>query len=172
MKKILLLWIVLGVISAHGLTLEELKMQKRFGIGVSAAGPLSLMGVEIDVNFTEEFSVSAGLGTAMDYNTWMLKGKYYFLGKWVSPYFALGVANWWTGQASNGDLKPSSFTSKFFDPNDDLSNGFSLWLVYPAFGVQFMHPMGIGFYAEIQYFFKLLNFANGLYAGTGVHWYF
>lgn len=174
MKIFMVFGVLLLCAFSHGAsaTLQELKMQKRFGVGVSAAGPLSIMGLEIDVNLTEEVGVGLGFGTGIDYSTFMAKGRYYLMGKWVSPYLAVGVANWWSSQRPSGDLKPSILTSKFLDPNQDLSNGFSLWMIYPAFGVQFMSAMGLAFYAEMQYLVKMFSFANNLYAGVGVHWYF
>src|SRR4051812_49308480 len=71
-------------------SLEDLKMRKRFGLGMSAAGPLSMVGIEADVNITEDFSVSGGIGTGIDYSTFMVKGRYFLLGEWVSPYIGGG----------------------------------------------------------------------------------
>lgn len=156
---------------SDSLSLEEFRMQKRFGIGVSAAGPLSLLGIEVDVNFTENFSVSAGIGTALDYSTLMIKGRYFLLGKSVSPYFGAGLARWWSNGTTDGNLSPSILKETFLPADIDLSKGFSVVLAYPCFGVQFMHPMGLSVFAELQYMFKLMTFASGLYAGLGVHWY-
>ncbi len=151
--------------------LEEIKMKKRFGVGLSAAGPLSVLGLEADINLTESISISAGLGTGMDYSTMMIKGKYYLLGDQVSPYFAAGIARWWTDGTNEKNIGPSVLANKFLE-QADYSKGFNVWMFYPAVGVQFIHPLGFSIYAEAQYLFKMFNFANGTYAGLGVYWYF
>ncbi|MCB0416619.1 MAG: hypothetical protein KDD39_03145 [Bdellovibrionales bacterium] len=153
-------------------SLQQLRMEKRFGFGVSAAGPLSLLGLEIDINLSEEWSIGGGLGTGLDYNTMMVKARYFMLGKSVSPYVGAGIARWWSKGTSEASLSPSLLSEKMIDPGTDLRNGFDVFMVYPCLGVQFMHPMGMAVFAELQYFFKLFNLANGAYAGLGMHWYF
>ena len=152
--------------------LSELRMRKRFGVGFSAAGPLSILGMEIDVNLTENFSIGAGIGTGLDYSTFMVKGRYFLLGEAVSPYVAAGFARWQSDGSTPTRLAPSMLTQTFLAPGYDVTQGFEVLLVYPAIGVQFMHVMGMSVYAEAQYLFKLFDFANGLYAGMGIHWYF
>lgn len=155
-----------------GLTMEELRMQKRFGIGVGAAGGLSVLGLEIEINVSENVSFTGGVGTGVDYSTFAVKGKYFLLGKTVSPYLAAGFARWWSPGTREKNLGPSVLVNRFLDDNTDISKGFSVFMIYPALGVQFLHAMGLSFYAEVQYLFKLVNFANGTYAGAGVSWFF
>src|SRR4051812_39090628 len=71
--------------AAAEVTLSELKMQKRFGVGMSAGGPLSVLGLLVDVNLTEVFSIGLGVGTGLDYSTSMIEARYFLPGKWVSP---------------------------------------------------------------------------------------
>ena len=174
MKRLLLFFAIVVSLPSFGSTtgrLEELKMNKRFGIGVSAAGPLSVLGVEIDINLTEQFSIGGGIGTGLDYSTFAVKGKYYLLGETVCPYFAAGLARWWTNGTKEKNIGPSVLANKFLDTYD-YTNGFNVWILYPAVGVQFFHSMGFSVYAELQYLFKLFSFSNGTYAGMGVYWYF
>ena len=154
------------------MSLQDLRMEKRFGFGFSAAGPLSLLGMEFDINLTEEFSIGGGMGTGLDYNTIMVKGRYFLLGKTVSPYIGAGFARWWSNGTNEDSLSPSMLLEKFLPADVDLTDGFNLFLAYPVLGVQFMHPMGLSVFAEIQYFFKIFSLANGAYAGLGMHWYF
>ena len=151
---------------------DELKMQKRFGIGLSAAGPLAVMGIEADVNFTADFSISGGLGTGLDYSTFMVKGRYFLPGSWVSPYVAAGVARWWTDGTKETSVGPSVLRNKFLDAGYDATNGFDVWILYPALGVQWMLPVGAAFFIEAQYLFRAFTFSSGTYAGAGMHWYF
>ncbi len=146
--------------------LEELKLKKRIGLGVVAGGPFSVLGLEIDINVTEEISVSGGLGTGLDYSTFTIKGKYFLLGEKFSPYIGAGLARWWTDGTSETNIGPSILKNKFLSDSNYI-NGFNIWLLYPALGVQYIHPSGVSFYAEIQALFKLPTFANGTYAGLG-----
>lgn len=153
-------------------SLETLKMDKRFGIGVSAAGPLAIFGIEIDINVSEDFSLSGGIGTGMDYSTMSVKSRYYLLGKNVSPYIGLGMARWWSNSVASRDLAPS-FLSRSFLPDDFRpENGFNVFMIYPVLGVQYLNVMGLEFSAEVMYLVKLMNMASSPYAGVGVHWYF
>ena len=151
--------------------LEDLKMQKRFGIGLAAAGGLSVLGIEADFNLSEVISISGGIGTGLDYSTFAVKAKYYLLGESVSPYFAAGVARWWTNGTREKNIGPSVLVNNFLETRD-YTDGFSIWILYPAVGVQFFSAMGVSVYAEVQYLFKVFNFANGTYAGLGAYWYF
>jgi len=176
MKRLLLVLLfglyVPSTLLAAEITLGELRMERRFGIGFSAAGPLSMLGMEFDFNLTEEISLGAGVGTGLDYSTFMIKAHYLLLGKSVSPYFGAGLARWWTSNKMEGSISPSVLANRFITADEDLSDGFSVWMAYPVAGVQFMHPIGLALFAEVQYLFKLFSLANGTYAGLGMHWYF
>lgn len=158
-------------LAAESWNMADLRMKKRFGIGASAGGPLSMFGLEADFNLTEDLGISTGIGTGLQYSTFMVKGRYFLLGETVSPYIALGVARWWTDGTRETRVSPSVLANRFLGPDTDLSNGFSVWFLSPAIGVQFMHRTGFSVFAEVQYFFKLINFANGTYAGAGIHFY-
>lgn len=173
MKRLALVWLLAQSITVFGAAkVEDLKMRKRFGVGVSAGGPLSMLGIEFDVNLREDISLSGGMGTGLNYNTMMLKGRYFLLGDWVSPYLGMGIARWWTNGTKGTELSPSVLSNKFLGPNVDPRGGFDVVMLTPAMGVQFMHPMGLAVFAEIYYLFKLVDFSNGTYAGMGMHWYF
>lgn len=173
MKAFVAVAFLLFVTTAFGgTTLEDLKMEKRFGIGISAGGPLSILGIEADVNFTDQFSVSGGVGTGIDYSSLMMKMRYALLGKWVSPYFAAGFARWWSAGTNARNVGPSILSNNFLPRGYDTTKGFDVWMLYPAFGVEFMHPAGVAFFGEIQYLVKLFDFAGGFYGGLGMHWYF
>lgn len=152
--------------------LEQLKMSRRFGVGVSAGGSLAVFGVEADVNITENFALSTGLGSGIDYSTFMVKGRWFLMGEWVSPYVGLSLSRWWTNGTTETRIGPSILANRFLAGTTDYSQGFNVWLMSPSLGVQFMHPKGFAVSAEIQYLFRLFSLANGTYAGMGIHWYF
>lgn len=158
--------------SSASTSLASLKEEKRFGLGLSGGGLLSVMGAEIDVNVTPEVSFSMGLGTGLDYSTFMMKTRLFLPGAWVSPYLMAGVARWWTNGTNEKNVGPSVLRNKFLEGDNDHSDGFNVWLFSPGLGVQFMHPLGFAFFAEVQYLFRLFSLANGTYAGAGMHWYF
>jgi hypothetical protein len=172
-KRLLIVVCLLGSITATAaMQIGDLKMKKRFGVGISGGGPLSMLGLECDVNLSEDISLSLGTGTGLHYNTFMVKGRYFLLGDWVSPYLTMGMARWWTSGTKGTDIGPSVLTNRFLSPGDDPRRGFDVVMLTPGLGVQFMHPMGLAVFAEIYYLFRLVNFANGTYAGMGMHWYF
>jgi hypothetical protein len=152
--------------------LDELKLEKRFGIGFTAGGPLSVLGVEAAANITENFNMSIGVGTGLDYSTLAIKGRYFLLGKTVSPYIGAGFARWWTDGTKEKALSPSLLVNGFLPANYDPSKGFSVVTFFPCIGAEYMHPFGIAIYAEVQYMVELFSLASGAYAGMGVHWYF
>jgi len=173
MRRLILI-VSLAIVSSSwgsGRSIEDLKMDKRFGIGVTAAGPLAIMGVEVDINITEQFSMSGGVGTGNDYSTLDIKARYYLPGKSVSPYIGAGLAHWWSSGTKSASPGPG-IIQKFLAETPDPSQGFSLFIVYPTLGVQFLHSTGFEVSAEVEYLIKLFDLASGPYAGVGVHWYF
>jgi hypothetical protein len=178
-SKLVALVLLVSVVggSARGATastsnLETTKLAKRFGIGFSAGGPLAVLGIVSDVNITSNFSVGMGFGTGLDYNTFMISGRYFLLGEWVSPYLGLAVARWWTDGTNASKVSPTLLADKFLGAGYDYTKGFSVFLLSPSVGVQFMHPMGFAISAEVSYLFRLMDMANGTYAGMSAHWYF
>ena len=161
-----------GSTEGNRLGVEELKERKRFGIGLSAGGLLSMLGIEADVNLSSTTSLSLGVGTGLDYNTMMAKLRFFLPGQWVSPYFGIGVGRWWTDGTRETNVGPSLLSNQFLVGVTNLTRGFDIWLASPSLGVQFMHPVGIGFFAELQQIFRIPSLANGTYGGLGIHWYF
>lgn len=161
-----------GTGSTSQTNVEELKESKRFGLGISGGGLLSMLGIEADINLSGAVSFSIGIGTGLDYNTMMAKLRFFLPGQWVSPYLGVGVGRWWTDGTRETKIGPSILANQFLGGRTDHTQGFNVWLVSPSLGVQFMHPAGIGFFAELQQIFRVFSMANGTYGGMGIHWYF
>lgn len=142
------------------------------GLGISAGGPLSIVGVELDVNVMPELSVGVGYGTGIDYQTLMSKARFFLLESWLAPYVGGGLARWWTGGTKEKRLAPAVLANKFLTSADDPAAGFDAWLLYPCVGLQLLHRTGFAVFAELEYLFRLPALGHGLYAGTGLHWYF
>lgn len=158
--------------ATSSLTLEELKMDRRFGLGLAAGGAYALLGIEADVNLTENLSISGGIGTGGEFSTFSVKARYFLLGRSVSPYVGAGMARWWSDGTRAANFGPSVLMNRFLEPGTNPENGFSVFILYPALGVQYLHGSGFSFSAEVQYFFRVFSFANGTYAGLSAHWYF
>ena len=159
-------------LAPHRPAWDEVRSQKPFGLGLSAGGALAVMGVELDVNLDDSWSVTAGVGTGLDYSTATVKARYALVSHWISPYLALGIARWWTAGTKETVFTPSLLNERFLRNETDFSRGFSLFLAYPAVGVQLLHPRGVDVYFEADYLTKLFDFSGGLRMGLGVHWYF
>lgn len=154
------------------LPLQDLRLQKRFGVGIAAGGGVAMFGIEVDVNLTEDYSLSGALGTGIDYSTFAIKGRYFLLGREFSPYLGLGFARWWTNGTQERNVAPAILKNEFLADEKDFADGFSVYILYPAFGVQFLHQSGFSMSAELQYMFRMFNFSNGTYAGLSAQWYF
>lgn len=168
---LLVVLVVLPKTITAAIEVEDLKMKRRVGLGLTAAGPLSVLGLEVDINISEKVSLSMGLGTGLDYSTFAVRGKYFLMGEKFSPYIGGGLARWWTDGTSETNLGPSILKNKFLSGND-FSNGFDVWMLYPTVGIQYMNPTGFGLYAELQALFKIPSLANGIYSGLGALIYF
>jgi hypothetical protein len=149
----------------------DLRMQKRFGIGFGAAGPLAVFGIEADFNITEQISATVGFGTGVDYTSWMAEARYFLFDHWISPYLGVGLARWWTDGTKEKRLGPSALTQNLLPGGTNPENGFSLFMFYPALGVQLYHPMGFALSAEIEQLFRLFSLGNATYGGLSFHWY-
>lgn len=156
---------------APSFSLDDLKMKRRFGIGLAGGGSLAILGIESDINLLPEWSLSIGLGTGIDYSSFSVRTKIYLPGEWVSPYLGAGVARWWSDGTTVQRFSPSMLHNQFLDGANPES-GFNVWLVYPMAGVQFMTRYGFAVYAEFQYFFRLFTMASASYGGAGFHWFF
>ncbi len=151
--------------------LIELRLKRRFGVGLSAFGELALFGIEADINISEELSIGTGIGTGLHYSSFMVKARYFLLGENVNPYFGFSFLRWWTDATKEEKLFPPILREKFLPSSQNSSGGFDILLVTPLVGVQFMHITGLSLFVELQYLFKLFDFKNGLYAGLGIHFY-
>lgn len=151
----------------------ELKTTRRFGVGFSAGGPLGVFGIDMDVNLSEFLSLGGGFGTGFDYNSFMFKARYFILGTRVNPYIAFGFARWYsrTGIDDPKSVRPGLLVRNFLK-GEDLSGHFAVNFLFPAIGVQYLHPWGFAVFGELYYFLKLNGIAHASYAGLGFHWYF
>ncbi|NBX91818.1 MAG: hypothetical protein EB078_10360 [Proteobacteria bacterium] len=171
MKKIICLIALVITNLTYASFMADFRLERRFGVGLGVGGPLSVLGLEVEFNLSSDVSLVGGIGSGHDYSTFAARGKYFFLGDQVSPYFLLGFARWWSQGTTQTDVGPAVLKNIFLQ-GEDPRQGFSVWTVYPGIGVQFIHDSGFSMYAEAHYLFKMPSFSNGTYAGLGASWFF
>jgi hypothetical protein len=156
---------------------SDIKLDHRFGAGLMVAGQAGLMGVSIDLNFNPFFSTTAIIGTGYDFSSLGFKAQYYILGTSVHPYIGAGYAYWWAspGITNIKNSYPGLIDSSLLSEEQIINafaNGFNLHLIYPTFGVQFIHDSQFSLAGEIMYLFDITDFSGSPYFGISSHYYF
>lgn len=158
-----------------GISLRE---KKRVGIGTSVAGPLGVLGVMLDVNLTARDSFLAGYGTGFSYQAYTFQYKRMLAGEWLLPYMALGLSRWYTTGENKpvGETQPSFLAGQFLSESEKESGEFSEFILYPAFGLQYMQLngdwVGLSFYAEVDWLVDIDDFEAAPSIGVGALYYF
>jgi hypothetical protein len=155
----------------------DIKLDHRVGAGIGFAGPMGLLGLLVDVNLNPFLSLSGFAGTGYEYMAFGGKINYYILGMDVHPFLSLGYANWSAGPGLRNltRIHPGLIYDSLLDPTQRATafkNGFMLHLLYPTFGVQYIHPSRFGFSAELMYLFDLGDFKGSPYFGLNALYYF
>ena len=156
---------------------SDIKLDHRFGAGLMVAGGAGIMGLALDVNLNPFFSTSAYLGTGYEFNSVGVKAQYYILGASVHPFIGAGYAHWFAspGILNLDKINPSLIYGSLL--NDDqkaraFKEGFALHLIYPTFGIQFVHESQFSLSAELMYLFDISDFSGNPYFGVGSYYYF
>lgn len=152
--------------------IEQIREEKRFGIGASVGGALGVFGFEADVNVNDWLSLTGGYGAGIDFSSWTVKARALLPGAWVAPYAALGVGRWWTSGTGEARPGPAFLSAKLLAPDENAAKGFDVVFLYPAVGVQWMLPSAFAFYAEMQGLVRLFSLRHAFYVGGGAHMYF
>lgn len=162
--------------STDGLSMRK---DRRVAIGFSAAGPLGVLGANLELNFNPRWGIMGGYGTGFTYQTWMFQVKRVLAGEYLLPYLAGGVARWYTTTPSNGpvtrDAQPA-YLEKFLNNREKETGEFSQLLIYPAFGLQYMQLngdyAGLSVFAEVVMLLDIGDFEAALTATVGMLYYF
>jgi hypothetical protein len=154
--------------SADGISLRR---ERKVAVGVSVAGPLAVLGGNLELNFDPQWGIMGGFGTGFSYQTWTFQVKRVLAGEYLLPYLAGGIARWYTTTPSNGRISDNvqpSYLQRFLSDSEKESGQFSKILLYPAFGLQYMQLSGdyagLSVYAEVC---LLLNVGDMESAPTG-----
>lgn len=155
----------------------DIKMDHRVGAGVMLGGAAGVLGVLVDININPFVTASAHVGTGYDYLAFGVKGQFFVLGSIVHPYVGFGFSHWRSSNRFTNikDLYPSYvFSSLMSDEQKQkaASKGFALNLIYPCFGIQYVHDSRFGASAELMYLFDTSDFKGAPYFGINTHYYF
>ncbi len=157
---------------------SEMRTQRRAGVGLVAGGVTAMIGVNLEVNFTEHFGVHGGFGTSDDFQSFFIGAKQIFGGESLMPYASYGYARWFaTGRESAMSNSTPEFFAKKFLSDDERARGiFSENLAFGGFGLQYVQLDGDWAGASVYIEALLLMDIDDIIVlptlGTGLIYYF
>jgi len=155
-----------------------LRAKKRVGLGASFAGAVGLGGVNLNLNFTPEYTFILGVGLSHDFQTLNVGLKKYLGGRTVQPYAVAGYTNWHAeGESRNLEkTSPALLSNRFLSRHERETGRFSENIVYPGLGLEYTTVegpyQGLSFYAEAMWLVDLDDIAMGATGGIGSIYYF
>ncbi len=162
-------------IAGTGLKMRELR---KVGLGVQAGGALGSYGIGLELNFQPDFSTSVGFGMGSGYQAMNVQFKKYIGGQNFLPFITAGVSRWFTASRAERDFTSSSpeFLADKFLSESEKNGRFSKNIIYPGFGVQYMHLKGpwagSSVSAEILLLVSIDDFASAAVGSVGYTYYF
>ncbi|OFZ18039.1 MAG: hypothetical protein A2Z20_07965 [Bdellovibrionales bacterium RBG_16_40_8] len=155
-----------------------LKKTKKMGIQTTFAGATGLAGLNIDLNFSEDFALSVGYGVSRGFQAINIHAKQSLGGTSFIPYFVWGYSNWHAHGRESGvyNTSPAILAAKFLDAKEKRTGVFAKNIVYPGLGIQYINLsgdwLGLGFFAEVLALVDINDFLAGPTAGIGTIYYF
>jgi hypothetical protein len=158
---------------------RQMKMKRRVGVGLAAAGQLGLGGALIDLNFTPDNSFVIGFGGGPLYSSYSFQAKYSFSGQAINPYLAFGLAHWASTNGSKSEIgktTPSFLGSRYLNSDEIKSGSFAKTFLIPSAGLQynqlFGSSVGTSLFAEVFLFMLPENLSPMPTGSLGVLYYF
>lgn len=156
----------------------ELKGLKKIGVGTTAAGAMGLLGLNLFINFSPDFTLSLGYGFSRGFNSANINFRYAMGGDQLIPYFTGGYSRWFSTQDDEpvGKTSPSFFKNRFLNSKERATGQFGENLLYPGIGLEFLNKggewSGLSFFAEVIYLLDIDDFEAAPTAGIGTVLYF
>lgn len=157
----------------------DFRKKRRFGVGISTAGALGLIGAGLEIVFTPESSFMGGFGLGDNYQTFALQFKHAIGGRWFVPYVGGGYARWYTAGDKQGEVKnstPGFLADRFLSDEERQTGEFAENLIYPMAGVQYYQLRGgwagTSLYAQIVMLFDIDDFISAPTGEFGLYYYF
>jgi hypothetical protein len=149
--------------------------QRTFGLGFVGAGAYGVFGMEFDFTAGQDWSFGFGLGTGMTYSTWGLHGRYFLKQGRLSSFIEAGYANWYMGKvptSTEGDSSNYLLKRFVYQNGQPPGSASRANIVYPGLGLLYQNSSGLAAMAQLQYMISARDFSGGLFASSGIYYYF
>jgi hypothetical protein len=156
----------------------ELRRLRRVGVGAAAAGSLGLGGVNLELNINSKTGFIVGYGGGSNYSAFSFEMKKVLSGEWLLPYMSFGLARWYNTQENDHIDKtgPSFLADRFMTESDRRNGNIDEFLLFPAFGLQYMQLngpwAGHSMYAQVQILLDIGDFEAAPTGSIGYLYYF
>jgi hypothetical protein len=147
MKHILLILLVSFTaeanISTTNLSANELRFQRKIGLGGQLLGSSGAVGAIIDMNFHPRWGLNIGYGQAADFQSFQVEYKHILYGERILSYGVLGVTRWFgENDDSIESTNPGFLAEKLMSAKDRREGEINENLMYPGVGVQYINTSG------------------------------
>lgn len=158
-------------------SLSDLRSHRRVGIGVEGLGRLGMMGLDVEMNFGDMDSATAGIGGGPGYNGLSLGWKHFFGGMSVSPYAGFALSRWSSGGGSSIEgTTPRYLQDKFLTDEEKNTGKFGKNFFVPSIGLQYFElqgpSAGAALFAEILMLVDASTMDQAPTAALGALYYF
>lgn len=157
----------------------DFRKKRKFGVGISTAGALGLLGAGLEIVFTPESSFMGGFGLGDSYQTFALQYKHAIGGRWFVPYVGGGYARWYTAGDKQGEINnttPGFLADRFLSDEEKRTGEFAENLIYPMAGVQYYQLRGnwagTSLYAQLVMLIDIDDFVSAPTGEFGLFYYF
>lgn len=136
---------------------NSLRKVRRVGMGLMGAGPLGLGGAHVELNFSQSSGFLAGFGGGPGFQAYTFQFKKVLAGESLLPYMAVGFSRWMNFGENNeriSETTPSILSERFMSDDDKAKGRINEFLIYPAFGLQYVQLTGD--YAGFSIFTELV----------------
>lgn len=157
---------------------ESLRGLKRMALSATVAGATGLIGTNMHLNFTRDFTFSLGIGMSHGFQAFNMHIKQSLGGGTVMPYFVAGYSRWYTNgpEGAVDRTSPPIMGKKFLSPRERQTGEFAENIIYPGLGLEYVTLsgdwQGLGFFAEALFLLDIDDFVAGGTGGVGTIYYF
>lgn len=126
---------------------------KKFGIGTQIGGSVGLFGVNGEFNLDMANAVIFGLGAGPGYQSYNLRWKYSYEGRYLSPYLSAGYAKWYNSTGNKSATKDSDVLNRILTDSEKQTGRFGADFIVGVGGLEYNQlegeMSGITFYGEL-----------------------
>ncbi len=157
---------------------NSMRKVRRVGMGASAAGPLGLGGVHMELNFSPSSGFLAGFGGGPGFQAYTFQYKQVLMGESLLPYAAAGFSRWMNFDPKGPirETTPGILAERFMSDEDKANGTIAETLFYPAFGLQYVQLTGdwAGFsvYTEVVLLIDVGDFVAAPTGTIGTTYFF